>query len=129
MTDPKQSLPQSVIDEAWSEYLYPRAAVEGLSHPQPTSGFVRAMRVIQQWATEHDAYWSQVYDHGITSALEHAQQRVDQEAKEIRHRSDVDRYGEGKADGLERAGTVLSRCAAAVRDHPVKFSQGGVSDV
>ena len=45
-----QSLPQSVIDEAWSEFVYPRAAVGDLAQPHPQSAFTRAMRVIEQWA-------------------------------------------------------------------------------
>lgn len=53
-----QSLPDSVIAEAWSEYLYPRSAVGDLRDPNPQSGFTRAMRVLQQWATEHDDWWS-----------------------------------------------------------------------
>lgn len=70
MTDEKQSLPQIVIDEAWSEFLYPRSAVGELAQPSPHSGFVRAVRVFQKWVTEHDQYWSAVYDGGRASELE-----------------------------------------------------------
>lgn len=128
MSETTQSLPQSVIDEAWSEFVYPRAAVGDLSHPSAQSGFMRAMRVIQQWATEHDAYWAQVYDRGIASSMVQAQKQVDREATEIRQQ-DPDRYGEGKADGLERAGTVLHRRAADVLENPVKFAGEAAADV
>lgn len=53
-----ESLPDLVIDEAWSEYVYPRAAVGDLSHPSEHSGFVRAMRVLRKWANDHDEFWS-----------------------------------------------------------------------
>lgn len=56
--DKPDALPQIVIDEAWVEYVYPRAAVGELSDPHPQSGFVRAMRVLKRWATEHDELWS-----------------------------------------------------------------------
>jgi hypothetical protein len=64
---PPQSLPDSVIGEAWSEFLYPRAAVGDLAEPHPQSGFTRAVRVFQGWATEHDAYWHSVADAGLAS--------------------------------------------------------------
>lgn len=41
---------QRVQDEAWSEYVYPRAAVGDLSDPNPQSAFMRAARVFRQWA-------------------------------------------------------------------------------
>jgi hypothetical protein len=53
-----ESLPDLVVDEAWSEYVYPRAAVGDLSHPSEHSGFVRAMRVLRKWANDHDEFWS-----------------------------------------------------------------------
>lgn len=56
--DKPDSLPNVVIDEAWAEYVYPRAAIGELSEPHPQSGFTRAMRVLKNWATEHDKFWS-----------------------------------------------------------------------
>lgn len=78
----KQSLPQIVIDEAWSEYLYPRAAVGDLSHPSEHGGFVRAMRVIQQWATEHDAWWKAASATAERSALERAALELERRANQ-----------------------------------------------
>ena len=51
----EQSVPDSVIAEAWSEFIYPRAAVGDLARPHPQSGFTRAMRVVQQWVDKRAA--------------------------------------------------------------------------
>lgn len=54
-TEPeRQILPDSVIDEAWSEFVYPRAAVD-LARPSHLDGFNRAMRVVAQWAASRAA--------------------------------------------------------------------------
>jgi hypothetical protein len=55
-----QSLPNSVIAEAWSEFLYPRSAVGDLRDPRPESGFTRAMRVVEQWVAKRDGQTSDV---------------------------------------------------------------------
>jgi len=51
----RNQLPQAVIDEAWSEFVYPRAAVGDLARPAQMGGFTRAMRVVAQWADRHVA--------------------------------------------------------------------------
>jgi hypothetical protein len=41
-------VPDRVMHEAWSEYLYPRAPVLELASPSSLSGFSRAMTVIRR---------------------------------------------------------------------------------
>ena len=53
-----EALPQCIVDEAWIEFVYPRVAVGELDRPHEQSGFMRAVRVFQQWARQHDEFWS-----------------------------------------------------------------------
>jgi hypothetical protein len=60
-------LPQAVIDEAWSEFVYPRAPVGDLARPSQLGGFNRAMRVVAQWvdrrvAAELDRLADEMYE-------------------------------------------------------------------
>jgi hypothetical protein len=63
MTDEKpEALPQFIVDEAWSKFVYPRAAIGELSLPPEQGAFMRAARVFRQWAREHDTFWSGLVD-------------------------------------------------------------------
>jgi hypothetical protein len=43
---PDITIPEADVAEAWSEFVYPRAAVGDLSEPHPHSGFMRAIRAL-----------------------------------------------------------------------------------
>lgn len=53
------SIPADIVHEAWSEYRYPRDAVDD---PLPTSGFARAMRVMHQWELDRRPTREQVWE-------------------------------------------------------------------